>query len=58
MEVIHMMEVSSQQVTDQPTANGWPFSRIRRITGYLTDDTRRWNTSKQDEERDRLKNAV
>ena len=58
MEVIHMMEVSSQKVTEQMRSKGVPFYRIRRITGYLTDDTRRWNTSKQDEERDRLKNAV
>lgn len=32
-----------------------PFSRIRRITGYLVGDMSRWNDAKTAEERDRVK---
>lgn len=32
-----------------------PFRRIRRITGYLTGDTSRWNNAKQAELKDRVK---
>lgn len=32
-----------------------PFSRIRRITGYLVGDMGQWNDGKQCEERDRVK---
>ena len=32
-----------------------PFSRIRRITGYLVGDMTRWNNAKTAEERDRVK---
>lgn len=31
------------------------FKRLRRITGYLTGSTEKWNNAKQCEERDRLK---
>ena len=31
------------------------FERIRRITGYLTGDTRTWNNAKQAELKDRKK---
>ncbi len=31
------------------------FERVRRITGYLTGDTRTWNNAKQAELRDRKK---
>lgn len=31
------------------------FERIRRITGYLTGDTKTWNNAKQAELRDRKK---
>ena len=34
-----------------------PFSRIRRITGYLTGTTSRWCDSKRAEEHDRVKHA-
>ena len=33
------------------------IARIRRITGYLTSTLDRWNSSKQAEERDRVKHA-
>jgi hypothetical protein len=32
-----------------------PFSRIRRITGYLVGDMSHWNDAKTAEERDRVK---
>ena len=32
-----------------------PFSRIRRITGYLVGDMSHWNNAKAAEERDRVK---
>lgn len=31
-----------------------PFERIRRITGYLTGSTTKWNESKQAELKDRV----
>lgn len=34
---------------------GVPFSRIRRITGYLTGDLSTWGGAKKAEERDRVK---
>lgn len=40
------------------SANGKPFERIRRITGYLTGTTERWNNAKQAEEKDRVKHGI
>lgn len=34
-----------------------PFSRIRRITGYLVGDMSRWNDAKAAEEADRVKHG-
>lgn len=34
-----------------------PFSRIRRITGYLVGDMSRWNNAKRAEEHDRVKHG-
>ena len=36
-------------------AHGQPFERIRRVTGYLVGDLKRWNDAKQAEEHDRVK---
>ena len=36
---------------------GVQFSRIRRITGYLTGDLNTWNSAKKAEEKDRVKHA-
>ena len=33
------------------------FERIRRITGYLTGDTKTWNNAKKSELRDRVKHG-
>ena len=35
-----------------------PFQRIRRITGYLTGDVRRWNNAKRAELKDRVKHGI
>jgi hypothetical protein len=35
-----------------------PFQRIRRITGYLTGDIRRWNDAKYAELKDRVKHGI
>lgn len=37
---------------------GVDFERIRRITGYLVGDSRRWNDAKAAELRDRVKHSV
>ena len=34
-----------------------PFERIRRVTGYLTGDTTKWNNAKQSELKDRVKHG-
>ncbi len=39
-------------------ADGIPFERIRRITGYLVGTLDRFNNAKRAEERDRVKHAV
>jgi len=36
---------------------GVGFERIRRITGYLSGDVRRFNNSKRAEEKDRVKHT-
>lgn len=35
-----------------------PFSRIRRITGYLVGDMSHWNNGKKAEEKDRVKHGA
>lgn len=39
-------------------ADGVPFERIRRITGYLVGTLDKWNDAKRAEERDRVKHEV
>ena len=41
--------------TAEQRGKGVAFNRLRRITGYLTDDISRWNSAKQAEEHDRVK---
>lgn len=45
------------KVTERDLGKGVPFSRIRRITGYLTGDLSTWCGSKKAEERDRVKHV-
>ncbi len=47
-EPINKVEVSY-------VAQGEPFERIRRITGYLVGTIDRWNDAKKSEERERVK---
>jgi hypothetical protein len=35
-----------------------PFSRLARITGYLTNDIARWNDAKKAELKDRVKHGM
>lgn len=35
-----------------------PFTRIRRITGYLVGDMSHWNNAKRAEEADRVKHTM
>lgn len=41
-----------------PTFEKIPFNRIRRVTGYLTDDVRNFNDAKRAEERDRVRHGI
>ena len=43
------------KVENGKIGEGVKFERLRRITGYLTSDLSRWNSSKQAEERERVK---
>lgn len=40
---------------EKTVGKGVKFERIRRITGYLTGTTDRWNNAKKAEEKDRVK---
>lgn len=35
-----------------------PFDRIRRITGYLVPNLKKWNDGKRAEEHDRVKHSI
>lgn len=41
--------------TPETVGEGVAFERIRRVTGYLSGDIRRFNNAKRAEERDRVK---
>lgn len=43
---------------DERLGAGVLFERIRRITGYLTKDVRRWNDAKRAKEKDRVKHGL
>ena len=43
---------------DGMVGEGVKFERVRRITGYLTGDVRRWNEGKAAELNDRVKHDV
>lgn len=45
-------------VRDGTVGKGVRFERIRRITGYLSGDIRRFNNAKQQEVSDRVKHSV
>lgn len=49
------IEVDGEHVSMRTHLRPQRFERIRRITGYLTGDTSRWNNAKQAELVDRVK---
>ena len=42
---------------EKMVGEGVGFERIRRVTGYLSGDVKRFNNSKRAEERDRVKHS-
>jgi hypothetical protein len=42
---------------DKVVGEGVGFERIRRITGYLSGDVKRFNNAKRTEEKDRVKHS-
>lgn len=49
--------MNNRVVSERERGKGVGFSRIRRITGYLTGDLNTWNGAKRAEEHDRVKHA-
>lgn len=49
---------TANNFTKRQLGEGIKFERIRRITGYLTGTTDRWNDAKQHEEHDRVKHTL
>lgn len=50
--------VNGEWLDLKTTLRSQPFSRIRRITGYLVGDMGRWNNAKRAEEKERVKHGV
>lgn len=55
VESVRVTTCADGKVDVSYVAHNEPFHRLRRITGYLTNDLRFWNNAKQAEERDRVK---
>lgn len=53
-----ILEFEGEDVKIETHKHSTPFSRIRRITGYLVGNLDRWNNGKKAEERDRVKHGV
>lgn len=51
------VNVDGEYVDINYTLERVDFERIRRITGYLVGNTKRWNNAKISEERDRVKHG-
>ena len=47
--------MNTKIVSEKARGIGVKFSRIRRITGYITGDMETWGSAKKAEERDRVK---
>lgn len=52
------MATAVAQPTLKELGEGVEFERIRRITGYLVGNLKRFNPAKREEERQRTKNLV
>lgn len=48
----------SERVKKERMGLGVLFSRIRRLTEYLTGDLKTWNNAKKAEEKDRVKHGL
>lgn len=55
LEQLEIKELPYNMVEIKYNADGIKFSRLRRISGYLTNTLDRWNNAKQAEEADRVK---
>lgn len=49
------LPVKQHQNSAATVGDGVPFTRVRRITGYLVGDLNRFNDAKRAEVRDRVK---
>lgn len=49
------MNSYTPKITNGEVGKGVPFERIRRITGYLSGDLKRFNNAKRAEVNDRVK---
>lgn len=47
--------MNTKIISEKARGKGVKFSRIRRITGYITGDMETWGSAKKAEERDRVK---
>ena len=52
------MNTNKVKNVDGMVGEGVEFERIRRITGYLVGDTKRFNSGKKAELEDRVKHSV
>lgn len=50
--------MNDKELSEKKRGLGVPFSRIRRITGYLVGDMSLWNTGKKEEEKDRVSHYI
>ena len=51
------MDVRKEDSMEKLVGEGVGFERIRRVTGYLSGDVKRFNNGKRAEERDRVKHS-
>ena len=51
-------KIKNNEVSERIRGMGIPFSRLRRITGYLVPNLDRWNQGKRSEEADRVKHQI
>jgi len=59
VEPIHIdIKVDGEEVDLDYELPSQPFSRVRRITGYLVGSLNRFNNAKRDEEHDRVRHQV
>lgn len=55
---LHMIMNPNQAALEEKVGEGVPFERIRRVTGYLSGDIRRFNNAKRAEVKDRVKHTM